>query len=96
MEVFISLQADADIAEAQTYFDSDGREIGERFHQDVLETLGYIAQFPGGAQIRSGHFRFAPLGKFKYIFIYSIEVDCVVVHRLRHMRRRPLKRYFGD
>lgn len=79
----------------QVYFASVGGDIGSRSEQDLIETFVRIAQFPKGFQVRFRHFRYAPLGSFKYVVIYSLEGKDVVVHRVRHMHRKPLKRYFG-
>ena len=95
MKVLISSAAEEDIDGIRITLDTDGLNLSERFHQDVAQTLRYIAQFPGGIQIRSKFYRYVPLQIFRYHLIYSIEGDFVVVHRVRHMHQRPLKLYFG-
>lgn len=63
----------------------------------MLRTLRYLAQFPAGIQVRSKVYRYAPLQVLRYHLVYSIEGMVVVVHRVRRMYQRPLKRYFvGD
>ncbi|MEO5586036.1 MAG: type II toxin-antitoxin system RelE/ParE family toxin [Flavobacteriales bacterium] len=95
MEIIISSVAENEIEEIRNSLGSDGFELSDRFHLDVLQTLRYIAQFPGGVQIRSKMYRYAPLQAFRYHLIYSIEGEVAVVHRIRHMHQRPLRRYFG-
>ena len=64
--------------------------------RDALEhCLRIILQFPRGAQVRHTIYRSAPIEEFGYHIIYSIRKNCIVVHRVRHMHRKPLKRYFG-
>ena len=67
----------------------------DRFNADVIETLRYVLQFPRGTQVRFGKYRFAHLASFQYSLFYSLEEDTIVVHRVRHMRQWPLKRFSG-
>lgn len=94
--VLISSDAEEDIEKIRVTLIASGPDMGERFHQDVAETLRYLAQFRGGLQVRSKVYRYVPLQIFRYHLIYSIEGTKVVVHRVRHMHQRPLKRYFGS
>ncbi|MGV9012575.1 MAG: type II toxin-antitoxin system RelE/ParE family toxin [Flavobacteriales bacterium] len=95
MEIVISSVAEKEIEEIHDSFSKDGLQLSARFHQDVLQTLRYLAQFPAGIQVRSKVYRYAPLKAFRYHLVYSIEGMVVVVHRIRHMHQRSLKRYFG-
>ena len=52
MEVVISSAAEGDIEEIRGTLIASDLSLGEQFHQDVLQTLHYIAQFPGGVQVR--------------------------------------------
>jgi plasmid stabilization system protein ParE len=95
MEVLYSAEADRDIDEAWFALETGHPGEGERFHADIRATMAYIEGWPRGFQIRYGHYRFVPLAVFRYHIIYSIEGEFIVVHRIRHMHQRPLKRYFG-
>ena len=95
MIVRTSSDADQDIERVCFQFESERPGKGDLFHTDVLDTIGYILQYPGGIQLRYRHFRFAPLAVFRYYIIYSIEDEAIVIHRIRHMHQRPMKRYFG-
>ena len=95
MIVRTSCDADKDIEKVWFHFETERPGKGDLFHADVLDTIGYILQYPGGFQLRYRHFRFAPLAVFRYYIIYSIEDEAIVIHRIRHMHQRPMKRYFG-
>jgi plasmid stabilization system protein ParE len=95
MEVRYSEEADHDIDEAWSTLETSRPGEGERFHAEVRATMAYIELWPRGFQIRYSHYRFVPLAIFRYHIIYSIEGEFIVVHRIRHMHQKPLKRYFG-
>lgn len=58
-------------------------------------SISYIRQYPIAYQMRRPPFRFAMVGRFKYFIIYAVVGNVVVIHRIRPMHQRPLKRYFG-
>ncbi len=95
MEFRIGVEAEEDIELARLFYEAEALGLGERFHADVLATLDYIGLWPKGFQLRYLHYRFAPLAVFPFHIIYSLEGDFIVVHRIRHMHQRPLRRYFG-
>lgn len=95
MELRISTEAEEDIEVARLFLEAEKRGLGERFHADIRATMDYIEAWPRGFQIRYRYYRFAPLVLFRYHIIYSIEGEYIVVHRVRHMHQRPLKKYFG-
>ena len=88
-------EANADLVLAHGWYSSVDVRAAERFEEEVERTIDYISQFPNGFQIRKPPFRFAPLRKFRFSIIYSVERDAVIVYRVRHMHQRPLKLYFG-
>ncbi len=88
-------EADADLVKALWWYSAGDGQVAKRFEEEVEGTIGYISQFPNGFQIRRPPFRFAPLGKFRYSIIYSVDDNTIIVYRVRHMHQRPLRRYFG-
>jgi plasmid stabilization system protein ParE len=95
MRLIISDLAEREVDEIQATLESDGPGNGVHFRTDLIATLRYVEQFPGGFRIRSRIFRYAPLRKYKYHVIYSIGRHKITVHRVRHMHQRPFKGYFG-
>lgn len=51
MEVAISSTAEENIEEIRGTLIASGPGLGEQFHQDVVQILRYLAQFPGGVQV---------------------------------------------
>lgn len=96
MDLRIASEAEEDIELARLFLEADRPGLGERFHADIHATLDYIEAWPRGFQVRHRHYRFAPLTVFRYHIIYSIEGAYIVVHRIRHMHQRPLKRFFSE
>jgi plasmid stabilization system protein ParE len=93
MALIITDRAGQEVDEIQASLEADGPGKGVGFRSDLIATLRYVQQFPGGFIVRYKAFRFAPLQKYKYHVIYSIGHNRITVHRIRHMHQRPLKRY---
>jgi|JI9StandDraft_2_1071091.scaffolds.fasta_scaffold21941_3 plasmid stabilization system protein ParE len=91
----VSAAARKDAADAQRYLEGQTTDAGPRFREELEHCWRHIAQYPHGFQVRYRQFRFAPLDVFPYHVIYSVGQQGVVVHRIRHMHQRPLKRSFG-
>lgn len=94
--LIITDRAEQEVDEIQASLEEDGPGKGIDFRTDLIVTLRYVQQFPGGFSARHKAFRFAPLRKYKYHVIYSIGQNRITVHRIRHMHQRPLKRFFGQ
>ncbi|MBK9419827.1 MAG: type II toxin-antitoxin system RelE/ParE family toxin [Flavobacteriales bacterium] len=86
-------QAEDDLKAIEDDLSGVDAALVDLFNAEVIETLRYVLQFPRGYQVRFEKYRFAHLGAFQYSLIYSLEKDKIVVHRVRHMRQKPLKRY---
>lgn len=91
----ISAIALEEITEIQRTLERGTEGAGTRFRDDLVHCLRIVLQFPRGAQVRHGIYRTVPIESFGYHVIYSMRKNCIVVHRVRHMQRKPLKRYFG-
>ena len=91
----VSAAARKDAADAQWYLEERTTNAGPRFREEIERCWRYIAQYPHGFRVRYRQFRFAPLDVFPCHVIYSVGQQGVVVHRIRHMHQKPLKRYFG-
>ena len=81
--------------DVQRYLEGLTTDAGPRFRQELERCWRYIAQYPYGFQIRHRQFRYAPRAIFRYHVIYSVGERSIVVHRIRHMHQRPLKRFSG-
>ncbi|MGV9012557.1 MAG: type II toxin-antitoxin system RelE/ParE family toxin [Flavobacteriales bacterium] len=91
----VTAAAQKDAAEAQCFLEDSTPDAGPRFREELERCWRYIAQYPGGFQVRYRNFRYAPLAVFNYSVIYSVDMHAIIVHRIRHMHQQPLKRYYG-
>ncbi|MCO6483886.1 MAG: type II toxin-antitoxin system RelE/ParE family toxin [Flavobacteriales bacterium] len=72
----------------------DGSEARVEAAMDA--EVNRLRRHPRAYQMRRPPYRFALLDRFKYVIIYSVVDRTVVLHRIRHMHQRPLKRYSKD
>lgn len=91
----LSPRAIREAREIQRYLERDKSDTGVRFRNDLMECLAHIVQFPRSCQIRHRTYRYAHLRVFRYSMVYSVGVKTIVVHCIRHMHRRTLKRFWG-
>jgi|LakMenE18May11ns_1017448.scaffolds.fasta_scaffold9794443_3 hypothetical protein len=95
MDVVFREQARTEMRNVMAWF-RDQRDGSEMRFQSAFEAeLGYIRKYPIGYQTGRPPFRFAMVDRFEYFIIYAVVGNVVVIHRIRHMHHRPLKRYFG-
>jgi plasmid stabilization system protein ParE len=95
LQLRINLMADRDAQRITEEFNNEDPEKADRFRQDLINTFSYILQYPGGFQFRFRNYRYVPMTTFRYHVIYSLRGEIITIHRIRHMRQQPLKRYFG-
>ena len=95
LPVKVSRLAAMEIIEIQRYLEEAKEGAGVRFRTDLERCLQIIQQYPGGAQVRYRNYRSTPIEAFNYLLIYAVRTNCIIVHRVRHMRQKPLRRYFG-
>ncbi len=95
MGVVFREQAREDIRNAMAWF-RDRRDGSEDCFEDAVDAeLAFLRRYPFGYQLRRPPYRSAMVERFEYFIIYAVVGEVLVIHRLRHMHQRPLKRYFG-
>jgi toxin ParE1/3/4 len=79
----------ADLDEIFSYIATDNPRAASRLVARVEEVAARIASFPHiGQETRNPRFRRFPVGK--YLIVYEVGKDEVVIHYVRHgARRRP-------
>ena len=79
----------ADLEEIFAYIAADNREAASRLVARIEEVSAKIADSPYmGEATRKSEFRRFPVGK--YLIVYEVGEDEVIVHYVRHgARRRP-------
>jgi plasmid stabilization system protein ParE len=91
----VTPQANKDALRIQRELEGFSTGMGVRFREELERCWRYVLQYPGGFQFRFRNYRYTPLAIFQYHVIYSLRGEIIIVHRIRHMRQQPLKRYFG-
>jgi toxin ParE2 len=81
--------AQAEVDEAVAYFDGQREGLGDRFEQDLLHTLTFIAERPLIGKPLTKRVRKFRLRKFQYNLIFVIDDHEVIVVAVAHHRRRP-------
>lgn len=85
----IKPEAADDIREAFDYYEDKRPGLGSEFVDVLDDTLDLIQQFPlAHAQVRQNARR-APLKRFPYLVIYTVEQDEIFVHACIHGKRDP-------
>jgi len=81
--------ARAEVEEAVAYFDEQRPGLGDRFEQDLRETVAFITDRPlSGKQLTSNVRQFR-LRTFRYNVIYAVDSQELIIVAVAHHRRRP-------
>ena len=78
--------AEAEATEAVAYFDSQRSGLGDRFEQDLRETVDFVRERPLSGKPLTNRVRRFPLGTFRY---NVVDGDEIVIVAVAHHRRRP-------
>lgn len=81
--------AEAEVDQAVAYFDQQRQGLGERFEQDLRNTIRFIIQHPLTGHPLTKFVRKFRLHTFRYNVIYAIDGDEIVIIAVAHHRRRP-------
>lgn len=81
--------AEAEIDETIAYFDEQREGLGDRFEQDLSDTVGMLTEYPLTGKSLSKLVRKFPLHTFRYNVIYVLDGDEIVIVAVAHHRRRP-------
>jgi plasmid stabilization system protein ParE len=81
--------AEVEANDAVEYFDDQRNGLGDRFEQDLLETLAFLRKHPLSGKRLSEAVRRFPMRPFRYSVVYAVDDDEIVVIDVAHHRRRP-------
>lgn len=81
--------AELEVDEAVAYFDTQREGLGDRFEQDLQNTVAFVSAHPQSGRAITGHVRKFGLRTFRYNVIYVIDGDEIIVVAVAHHRRRP-------
>ena len=82
--------AQAELAEAIDYYDSQGPGLGFLFAQEVRRTTERILQYPEAWSPLSKRTRRCLTNKYPYALVYQLRGDVVLIVAVMHLSRDPL------
>ena len=81
--------AEKELEEIETHYDSRREGLGDRFRDEVEETISRIVKFPNGCQALSENVRRCTMNRFPYEIIYYLTQGEVFIVAVMHDRREP-------
>jgi len=89
MQVRFLRPAETEAAEAVAYFDEQREGLGDRFEEDLRNTVGFVGEHPMTGKRLTERVRQFRLRTFRYNVIYVIEAQEIIIVAVAHHRRRP-------
>jgi plasmid stabilization system protein ParE len=86
--VIIRPNAEADLAEARAWYESQRAGLGDELLDEVRRAVGLLADNPERRPIYYRDFRRLLTRRFPYKLFYRIEGDRVIVFRILHAKRK--------
>ena len=81
--------AEVEANDAVEYFDDQRNGLGDRFEQDLLETVDFVRKHPLSGKLLTNVVRRFPMRTFRYSVVYAVDDEEIVVVAVAHHRRRP-------
>jgi plasmid stabilization system protein ParE len=81
--------AQAELAEAIAYYDSQEPGLGSRFAEEIKRTIGRVLQYPEAWTPISKRTRRCLVNKFPYGIIYQIRSEVLLIVAVMHLHRKP-------
>lgn len=81
----------SDLAVATTYYDSISPILGNRFRDQVRETIGEVVERPESFGFARGQLRFASVGRFPYLILFQIVDATIFIAGLYHASSDPAR-----
>jgi plasmid stabilization system protein ParE len=85
--VVIRPKAEADLREAQFWYNSRRSGLGDELFDEVKRSVGFLAEHPEQRPIYYNGFRRLITNRFPYKLFYRVEGARVIVFRLLHAKR---------
>ncbi len=82
-------EAENELIEAVSYYESCYRGLGHDFAQEVYTTIQTICRFPYAWSSMSQNTRRCLLGRFPYGVIYQVKEDSVIIIAIMQLNREP-------
>jgi hypothetical protein len=91
-ELIIKEEANNEIIESYSYYESKSEGLGDKFETQLGIYLDRISNYPFHYQIKRNPYREAFIKKFPFIIIYEIIENEVVVYSVFNTKRSPNKK----
>jgi plasmid stabilization system protein ParE len=89
VEVRLRREAEEDLEDAATWYESQRSGLGQQFLDEVLKALGTIAEMPLVYSVIYRNTRRAWIRRFPFGIFYQVESDGVIVIAIIHGSRHP-------
>jgi len=89
LPLILNPEADADLADAKAWYDSQRAGLGDELLDCVGETLDRVRRMPQLYGKVFQDLRLAKVRRFPYLVVYRIDDDQVTVVAVYHTRRDP-------
>jgi len=88
-KLIIHSGADDDFLESYLYYTQQGRDLAERFNEQVKAALDKIAARPMGGTVYNDTYRFHSLKNYPHLVLYEYANDVATVIAIYHPSREP-------
>jgi toxin ParE1/3/4 len=82
-------EADRELIDAARFYESSQRGLGSDFLDELEAKLNSVVENPEQFGVLEGDVRVAPLRRFPYGILFSIEPDEILIVAVMHLHRRP-------
>lgn len=89
MKVEILAVAEAELADAVSYYNGQSEGLGFEFAAEVKQTIARILRFPEAWTMLSPRTRRCRTKRFPYALIYQARGDSILIIAVMHLRRHP-------
>jgi plasmid stabilization system protein ParE len=89
MKLSLRPEAVEELAEIRSWYESQGRGLGNEFMRSVEVALAQIARFPSATALVEGDMRRTVLRKFPYSLFHAVDGDIVVILGCVHQHWDP-------
>lgn len=89
MQVRFLRPDEAEIEEQVAYFDRQRPGLGDRFEQDLLDTVKFMTDHALTGKPISANIRKLRLRTFPFDVIYAVDAETIAIVAVAHHRRRP-------
>ena len=81
--------AEAELADAVAYFETQKAGLGTEFAEDVAAAIQRIIELPNAWPLMTVDVRRCQLLRFQYGLVYRVRGDVTTIYAVMHLKRRP-------